>query len=330
MTESIIERIVRLYELAPKHISAPQKGYRNESWRVETEAGNLNVIVYKREPEMLARIRRADNIAAFLHEKGFPTRVPINDRIIKMSSSNGDRYARAYNYLPGDTIPWEAYTMKHIKLLGKTMSDMHAALKYHDASQLAKESNVVDEYCAIVARMEQYFEQISVVNALQEKLDLSVNKENFSVLKQTLAICKRLSFQQALHMDFVRSNILFDSEAADDPAITGILDFEKTAYGHPIVDIARTLAFLLVDCKYKDADKVRKYFLWSGYHKRGTSTYRPIRINGEDLLHWLVDLFLFYDFYKFLKHNPYEFLSQNEHFIRTRDELLVRQLLSAE
>ncbi len=46
-----------------------------------------------------------------------------------------------------------------------------------------------------------------------------------------------------------------------------------------------------------------------------------------DLLEVLVDLFLFYDFYKFLRHNPYESLTDNEHFIRTKAILLRQGLI---
>jgi Ser/Thr protein kinase RdoA (MazF antagonist) len=104
--------------------------------------------------------------------------------------------------------------------------------------------------------------------------------------------------------------------------ISGILDFEKASWGPPIFDIARTLAFLIVDCKYKPEPKVRKYFLHSGYNKRGDSNFTHTKVFEQ-----LVDFFLVHDFYKFLKHNPYETLEQNEHFVRTRDFLLKRNIL---
>ena len=122
-------------------------------------------------------------------------------------------------------------------------------------------------------------------------------------------------------MDFVRGNILF---AEDEKAqITGVLDFEKATWGPPVFDIARTLAFLIVDCKYKDEAKVRKYFLHSGYNKRGQAEFEP-----TELLEDLLNFFLLYDFYKFLRHNPYESLKDNEHFVRTRDFLLKRNIIA--
>ena len=50
-------------------------------------------------------------------------------------------------------------------------------------------------------------------------------------------------------------------------------------------------------------------------------------ISARRLLEPLLDAFLLYDFYKFLRHNPYESLSANEHFTRTRDLLLARRII---
>jgi Ser/Thr protein kinase RdoA (MazF antagonist) len=135
-----------------------------------------------------------------------------------------------------------------------------------------------------------------------------------------------LPAKQPLHMDFVRSNILFEAVPAGDfnMSISGILDFEKAAYGHPLFDIARTLTFLLVDCKYKAPDKVRKYFLGSGYIKRGAAMLPSKHMS---ILEPALNLFLFHDFYKFLRHNPYESLPDNEHFMRTAQLLIPRQLI---
>jgi hypothetical protein len=63
----------------------------------------------------------------------------------------------------------------------------------------------------------------------------------------------------------------------------------------------------------------------SGYNKRGTAQLPP---QYFPLLERLLGLFLLYDFYKFLRHNPYEYLPQNEHFARTRMLLLKRHLIS--
>jgi hypothetical protein len=140
-----------------------------------------------------------------------------------------------------------------------------------------------------------------------------------TTVRRLLEFCGKLEDQQPLHMDFVRSNVLFNAHAT----IAGIIDFEKTGKGHPMLDIARTLAFLLVDCKYKEPGKVYKYFVHSGYRKRGKNN---ININPR-LLHELTNIFLLHDFYKFLRHNPYESLGRNEHFVRTRDILIARALL---
>ena len=326
--ETYIQRILAAYGLTGGVVQAPTKGYRNQSYPVQLPNGSLiNLMVYKREASMLERIRRANRVADYAHRHGLPARQTYDPRIIRLSSARGESYAALYEYLPGRTIPWEAYTQKHIKLLGKALSDLHAVLADFDERVLPA---AVDEYMYIVQKMQKYFADSHVRQALKRKLNLAVGLDSLSSFETLLKACAQLPGQQALHMDFVRSNILF-GERSEGLAVTGILDFEKTAHGSPLFDIARSLAFLLVDCKYKEPGKVRKYFLLSGYQKRGAGTFAnvPVKMSegSTDLLEQLLGLFLLYDFYKFLRHSPYEFLSQNEHFMRTRTILLERRLV---
>lgn len=322
---ALVERILQKYGVAFEHIGEPQKGYRNQSFPVLLADGStLNLILYKREPGILAKIKAANAVSDFLASQGFAVRHTVNPNIVRLKADNYEKYAALYTYLEGHTIPWETYTQDHIKALGKTMSDMHAALAGCPYDELPE---AADEYLAIVARMRTYFTNAPVQRALADKLLLQIKPEIFDGFEQLLTGTKLLPGKQALHMDFVRSNVLFeDTPESEDlkVAISGILDFEKTAYGHPLFDIARTLAFLLVDCKYKQPDKIRKYFLGSGYIKRGAATMQH---KYMDMLDPLLGLFLFYDLYKFLRHNPYESLPDNEHFIRTVSQLIPRHLV---
>ena len=312
-------RIVRQYGLTPDAWLRVEKGYRNESHAVRLQDGRLvNIIVYKSEPAIVRTIQNANAVGDFLAAKGLPARRTLDPRLIAIGTSDRRRYASLYTYLPGKTVAWEAYSQKHIKLLGKTMSDMHAVLQACDTRRLP---DVTTQYQVIFERMERYFADPGVSAAMQQKLGLSAPLERIADARRLLAACRGLPSRQALHMDFVRSNILFEP-ALPGIRISGILDFEKAAAGHPAFDIARTLAFLLVDCKYKPAAKVRKYFLYSGYHKRGAAPLDPRLLQLVDRL---VAMFLLYDFYKFLRHNPYENLPANEHFARTKDILAARR-----
>lgn len=326
MYEQIVPKVLNKFGIEYKTVLPAQKGYRNESYPVELQTGQtLNIIFYKREPKILNRINEADRVSGFLSQKGLPSRKRIDPRLITLATTPVT-YVGLYNYLPGHTIPWESYTQAHIKLLGKTMGDMHADLR-----PLAKQNLplIANECLGQLVRMQQYFSQTGVMKAMHKKLSLELTIE-FDYFQKILDASKRLKHQQPLHMDFVRSNVLFKQNK--EPVISGIIDFEKAAYGHPLYDVARTLAFLLVDCKYKDSDKVKKYFLWSGYNKRSESKLPKVKLKTDsimiDLLDELTKYFLFYDFFKFLLHNPYEFLCQNEHFVRTTDALRVRNMLN--
>ncbi len=322
MAKELTAKILQQYGVTADDIAPVQKGYRNESYAVRTADNRvLNLIIYKREPEIVDKIKNANYVADFLAKQGMPVRRTADPRITRLTRPSSDtintaKYAALYHYLPGATIPWDAYTMRHIKLLGQMMSDMHAQLIDLPRANLP---NVDDECLALLDRMQTYFDDKGVQDALTRKLDLAVH--DIHRFRSVIMNAARLP-GQALHMDFVRGNILFDGEG-ESLHVSGILDFEKAAWGSPAFDIARTLAFLIVDCKYKEQTKVRKYFVHSGYNKRGGSTFTP-----SDTFEQLVDFFLLHDFYKFLRHNPFEDLEQNEHFLRTKDFLLKRNILS--
>lgn len=322
----LVANVLRGYGLPYRQILEPQQGYRNRSFGVELDTGEfVNFILYKEELGILDVIRSAHRVSDYAAAQGLPCR-QARGPIARLTTRSGrTRYGALYNYLPGHTIPWEAYTKDHLKLLGKAMSDLHAALLPLGCGDLPDAREV---YAAIVGRMEHYFQDRGVRLAMRRKLRLTLPPDQFKRHCRTLDVCAALPGRQALHMDFVRGNVLFQDTpgARQDEfkvAISGILDFEKTAFGHPLFDIARTLAFLLVDCKYKSAAKVRKYFLYSGYAKRGGAPWP----RQPQLLEALLDVFLLYDFYKFLRHNPYEALPNNNHFVRTKQLLAQRGLL---
>ncbi|HUD11755.1 MAG TPA: phosphotransferase [Candidatus Saccharimonadia bacterium] len=332
-TPDAVTRVLRFTGIEPTQIATRQTGYRNHSYRATLADGRfVNLIMYKREPGIIGRIRRANAVSDFLAARGMPTRVTLSPAVIRLHASTYSRYAALYSYLPGMTIPWEAYTHRHLTLLGETMSNMHAQLAaFPNSSLISEASNAVTEHRLLVERMSRYFKEGGVTRSARNRLGLAIKPSLFTRFDTVLSATDRLQHQQALHMDFVRGNLLFDTRDGN-LVVSGILDFEKTSFGHPILDVARTLAFLLVDSKYKTEVHVRKYFLQSGYGKRGQHPFKAIRITQGNhtlnLLDELTNMFLFHDFYKFLRHNPYESLQANEHYVRTFQYLSRRGLLT--
>lgn len=320
-----------MYGLGFARILPAAKGYRNTSVPVMLTNGELiNVMLYKQEPSIDRTVRRADLVSNYVTERGLPARHTLDSRMVCISSNTGSRCARIYDYLPGATIPWEAYTRGHITSLGATLGQLHSLLATYTSPDMPDVETV---YGNILQHMTTYFANTGVRQAMTNKLDLSIPPDTVTRFSKLLESCRTLNGRQVLHMDFVRGNILFDGTHGNGlPRISGILDFEKTAVGHPLFDVARTLAFLLVDCKYKSSEKVTKYFLQSGYIKRGPVGLAKVSVrtsptDTHDLLALLLDMFMLHDFYKFLRHNPYESLGHNQHYIRTRDILLQRELL---
>jgi Ser/Thr protein kinase RdoA (MazF antagonist) len=325
----IVKDVFSSYGFHNVELRPPQYGYRNYSFpAVLQNKETINLILYKSEPYILKKIKTANDVTTFLNKQNLPVRHVIDPRIIKLKSDKIERYGAIYNYLQGETIPWEAYTRQHLKCLGKMMATMHQKLLKMPEIYGA---DVAQEYILIFKRMQNYFNTPYVIKAINNKLGLALNKRQLEKSIKILEICRNLPEKQMLHMDFVRGNILFSQES-DSLHVSGILDFEKAGHGHVLLDIARTMAFLLVDCKYKSSSEVHKHFLISGYARSGQNELKNISIKTAthkvDLLEELTTIFMLHDFYKFLRHNPYEFLHENEHFVRTRDLLVLRGVIT--
>lgn len=329
LSDTQLQSALKLYGHSFARLDFMQSGYRNTSHIIETSSGMIcNLLVYKREDNIEDLIRRINSFSDHLHEVGLPVRHPLDDRILQMKAVNGYRYASLYSFEHGSTIAWEMYTMKHIKLLGMAMGNLHVLARTYDGEL----PSVSDEYRRIIGRMDRYFADKQIVQAIQDKLSLALTM-SITNLGKILDDVNSLAGQQPLHMDLVRGNVLFrkaedaDRFVVDGLALSGILDLERAAYGHPLFDLGRTYAFLLVDCN-KTAEKIYKYFIRSGYFKRGGGEVRLFSdVSTAEIFDSLVTLFLAYDFYKFLRQNPYESLQDNYHFLRTRDILIERKVV---
>ncbi|MDR0955531.1 MAG: phosphotransferase [Candidatus Nomurabacteria bacterium] len=333
MNQVIAERAAKFYGLNVKRIAPPQSGYRNQSYRILMARGRqLNLIFFKREAGILQRIERADTASELAAKAGLPTRRRADPRTLKLAAADGRNfYARLYDWLPGATIPWENYTRRHLKLLGWAMSDLHNVLRDFSGdlpSAAARAQN-------LNRQMTHYFSDQNVRRALRQKLDLKLDVNLLGKFGKIFdLIDAKKSGRIPLHMDLVRGNILFAAAdetvnspwRLDDLALSGVIDFEKIARGRPEWDLARTLAFLLVDVAGKTPRRIWQNFIWSGYFKRGAYNLNwtaALKRRIWQLTRW----FLLYDFYKFLRHNPYESLKLNHHYKRTRDILLTKNML---
>lgn len=323
---STIQRVYAMFGYPSVVFEEVMSGYRTTLYAATAPSGQrLNLLVHKNEPGAVARIRRTLDIERELGAAGFPVREHIDQRILRLSTTKSAYHATLCSYLPGETIPWEAYTMKHIKLLGWALAEQHRAMQSLDTAEYP---NVYDEYLSHLATMQDYFARSGVRNALQMKLGLRIDPEIFVRMQRYLKEAKELPGQQLLHMDFVRGNVLFSDGSnisrfkIGDVTLCGIIDFEKAAVGHVAFDMARTLAFLLADCSGKSEEQIYRYFIDSGYKKRGYGVLPPA---AE--LEKAIGLHLLHDLYAFLLHNPFESLADNYHYCRTRDILLERKMV---
>ncbi len=315
----ILKIVGTKYNKQLQYIKKYDDGFRNDVFKVKDSlSGKFFVlIVYKEEERIKETIENAHAVAEFLKAKNFPARTPLESDSGNYFEVFSKRYLALYPFLPGDTIPWEAYKRRHLKSIGKTLSDMHYELSGFTKDLPEWKSEINKE----INLMKKYFKKVEPW--INRKLNINLNWPELNKALQLPDFSN--AFPEVLHYDFVRGNILFSNKILQDDTyeITGILDFEKVSAGPVIADIVRTLSFLIVDCKYKKEEEIKKWFLARGYIKRGK--YK-VEIE-DDLLERLLKIFWLRDFFKFLLHNPYENLKDNEHYMRTLEKLLERDLL---
>ncbi len=297
-------------------------GFRNSCFKIDCETESFVFIIYKAEKNIKSTIINAHFTTEYLSDNGFPVRVPIKtksgEEVSEITWGGGRHFAALYNFLEGVTIPWEAYTRRHIKSIGKTLSDMHFYLRDVDIPDNVRLPDWYLDTIKEVDLMKKYFKEVEPW--IEKKLKVKLNWTKLIKLYDFIKSIKQQNFC-ILHYDFVRGNILFSrklDKKLDIYPICGILDFEKVCVGPKIADIARTLAFLIIDCKYKDESTVRRRFLKSGYIKRGKSKFSVTKKELDNLIQY----FWLRDFWKFLVHNPYEYLHMNEHYKRTIKSLI--------
>lgn len=273
-------------------------------------------------------------IGEYLTQEGYVCRNAVKnldgDYISTISlDKSGLHFLGVYDYIEGKTIEWNGYTRRHLRAIGEAMAKMHVLLELR---------NIQKEYAAI-KQWQDYFAQDNqrllsylklnaphVLRKVGLKIDFDRLNDLIAELKNLSESQTTLAQNQLIHCDFVRGNILFTGKKlVNTYEIAGILDFEKMLYGPVEVDLARTYAFLLVDCQYKTADEVNKYFLEEGYGLLGRGrNYSISYLNRYMVYFWLRD------FWKFLECNPYESLVQNYHFNKTVEILLRKKFLIAD
>lgn len=275
------------------------------------------------------RLEQAYLVAEYLDNNGIPCRTPIRTKSqetlikIELDNSVNKNYFGLYKYLPGKTVPWESYTRRHLRALGLYTSQIHKLLSDYNqkishfqkwGSYLHKDSK----------KLLKYFTKNQ--NPIVSKLGIDINYKKLNKIIEKL---KNLQNEQIVHYDLVRGNILFSEEKQQlIYPITGILDFEKTMLANPIIDIARTYSFLLIDCKYKNDEEIKRYYFDQGYKQEEPKKGKleidniPSKLDSETKFAQLVNYFWYRDLWKFLTSNPYESLDRNYHFRQTVDRLV--------
>lgn len=310
------------------------EGYMNHVFNISFDNSDKKYVVVlynsmryrgKKGNDFLSTLSR---VTEYLNEKGFNSRRAIKNKNgdyitrITLDTSNvltNPRLLGVYDYIEGSTLEWDAYTRRHLRSAGMKMSQMHRLLKDYKGNVEAVTQ--WDNYLKTdSSRMLQYMNKNTehIINKLHLKFNITEAENLVSLLHQDTT-----TKNQLVHCDFVRGNILFSQKKLQNIyEITGILDFEKLLFGPIEADISRTMAFLLVDCRYKSSHEIEQYFLTEGYALLGKgASFSISQLNLYMIYYWLRD------FWKFLECNPYEDLKKNYHFNKTTEILIEKGFL---
>ncbi|GAB4163253.1 MAG: hypothetical protein Fur003_5980 [Candidatus Dojkabacteria bacterium] len=294
------------------------EGYMNNCYLINTPKQQLIMVIYNSNRyKTETDINRLEEIYSL--NLNLPIRKPIgynnSKHLMKYTRKSGiSNFVGLYNYLEGETLPWEGYTRRHLFALGEMHKQLHLSLSTQPPTKYIESW---DQYIKRdSAKLISYFIKNSL--SIERKVKISLDILGLKALTESFSHYRLAA--QLTHMDFVRGNILFSNiKHKEKYEITGILDFEKMLIAPVEFDIARTLAFLLVDCRFSSDEKIIEYYLKKGY---GYQEKKNDRVIQKFLIYfWCRDL------WKFLVSNPYESLADNFHYKATVERLIASGLL---
>ncbi len=342
ISSQLVEQILK--DNYKKLIANPQtpllrkfnEGYMNNCLEISfpNRDGKFIIIVYNALnyflPKHKAQLEQAYETAEILSRHGIPCRIPHKTDTgrhlieVKIPGSENKHFFGIYNFLPGSTLPWEGWTRRHLRSLGSTMAKMHEIWK---AARIDTQN--LPEWNSYLNHDYEHLCGYFIKNApyIQSKLSLKFDKEACDQLIDSIKQLSQSFESQLIHYDLVRGNVLFsDKKEKLIYPIIGIIDFEKVMLAPVIVDIARTLAFLIVDCKYKTENEISRYFFDEGCLAQ--SENQQAKKFSLEALKPLVLYFWLRDLWKFLLSNPYESLKENYHFNKTVEQLIKHKLIT--
>ncbi len=176
-----------------------------------------------------------EKLAEHMGQRGIATRHLAAPATIPLTQS-GFRWMAVYRGVAGQSIPWSDYSKRQIISATKYLAEIHEA-----GRSFAGRNSLVP----LGARLDRWPEKA----AAAEWPGYKVNQAALTQIKTRLTA---LSHDQAastvLHGDFGRANIIFQEES-----VSGVVDFDRAVFGHPLFDLGRFTSYLLLDTQLPPA-----------------------------------------------------------------------------
>lgn len=172
-----------------------------------------------------------EKLAGHMESRGIATRHLVTPSVIQLDRS-AFRWMAVYHGVAGRSIPWSDYSEPQI------ISAVRYLARIHEAGRSFAGRNSL-------ARISEAFRPVKIPAVPGYR----VNQDALNNIKTRLrARNSDQATATVLHGDFGRANIIFQEES-----VSGVVDFDRAVFGHPLFDLGRFTSYLLLDTQLSPA-----------------------------------------------------------------------------
>lgn len=233
-----------------KHFSAEllstkrvRRGLKNEKWIVETSKGRLFVKSYHpgrfkmHDPELRDKIENALQLQLLFYHSGGPCPEPLTLEGRCMHILPCGRYMTVMTCCPGAMVPAGMIGELRMHSLGRAAADMHA---FWDSSAAIGFGAAVPPGEPVWQLSREEMERSWEVNWNAARDSSERVRNALQLQKSIIDVLKNDDFTPLsagwAHLDLWVDNLLFEGDH-----LTAIVDFDRTRYSFPALDLGRAV-----------------------------------------------------------------------------------------
>lgn len=278
LSEQTVEKVLERFGVSNlKRFSKLPFGYENLSIKIET--GEKALVLRQWTNSSLGNISFECSLMGELEKKGFPIPKQFPDKNGKrIVSFLGMRFG-LFEFLDGEIIEPAKLGLNRLRATGKTLGEMHLALRNFSPEGKSKSSDLFDFKFdfGLLNKVSQ-----SLISNSQLAKKVKPNIKNLENLLKN----KRPALTGPIHNDFYYYNLKFKGGK-----INAVLDFGDSCIGAWVADLAATLSDTCFDSNSVGLQRARTIF--SAYSKEVKLDKAELQYLPELMLHRALRVALF-------------------------------------